>query len=374
MVQIIERPPSFGERLGRSLGGGLGKGFSDAMTAMVEKKKTESLLKSLGLSPSSSKNFGNQAMNQQVFEEYKNEYKNLTGSEPSKEEQADFLTKLNASTSQPGEIRPEALIALSKEDPSLVPAVKSIYEQQEQRKTVDIKETRKRLEKPLEEARVAREQLAGKKMDIDLFKSSIQHGTGTFSQANMIRLINQVSGKDLLQQNASGSQMAFAGKNYLINSLSKVGARGLNQYLEKQLSQAQPKIGASDKANMAVMLPIEAGYDIEKFKLDTLGGFQDFYESRGLQMPTTILRQAEKATAEYADKRLRLLSYQVQENLESGLDDRKVMHLDSKGAPEKVIPGTPLTERNARLFVDKYGESAEKVAKSLGYNTEDLGV
>ena len=167
--------------------------------------------------------------------------------------------------------------------------------------------------------------------------------------------------------------------------MNRVGAKGLNQYLEKQISQAQPQIGKSKEANLSVLSPMEATYDIEEHYLNTLSNYEDMYEKMGKPFPPSALRKAQKETSEFANDRMKKLSYELREIEESKMSDSQILDLGTKGQPKNVLEGTPLTERAASLFLKKYGfdetnpesekskkaiDVAIKVAKQLGYDIE----
>lgn len=238
-------------------------------------------------------------------------------------------------------------------------------EEQEERKN-----TKERVEPVLEEARKARTSLPGKKTALNLFKEAIDEGIGPLSFANVADKINHLAGTNLFPENASAKEAAYASKTYLVENLSKVGAKGLNQFLEKQIIQAQPSIGSSEKGNRAVLHAMESAYDIEKNYVDTVGKLQDMYEDVGLSVPKKAVRDAEKLSQKYADERIKQLAVDLKENDEKGQSDEEVMGVNKQGIMKKVAPGTPLTQRNARLFKIRFGKKAEEKAKALGYETE----
>ena len=239
----------------------------------------------------------------------------------------------------------------------------------------------------LEEARVKRQAMPSKKMSLSLFRNATNEGNVSyFSKSNLAGVLNNLTGdKFNLKWDASGAQLAFAGKNYLIENLDKVGAKGLNQYLEKQLSTAQPQIGASPQANNSILIPMETTVAIEDFYLDRLGQYEDMYDKLGKPLPYSAVRNAQKEAAQFADDQLKKMSYELRENQESTMSDSQIMDFGTKDNPKSVTPGTPLTERAATLFLKKYGfdeedpesekslksiKTALKVAKQLGYDVE----
>lgn len=356
MVQFIPRGPSFGEQLGQSIGQGANAALQIIGQMMQEKQKQNRLSELLGIGKQTQ--MGDQ----------------LAGQPPTGSSNFSNLPSQNK-------------IALAMEFPEVAREVRE--QEKEAGKERRHKETlaKERIDKSLKEADTTRSSLPGKKMSLQLFRNAIQEGNvGYFSKSNLAQVLNNLTGdKFALKPDASGSQLQFAGKNYLIENLNRVGAKGLNQYLEKQISQAQPEIGKSREANMSVLAPMEAAYDIEKDFLDRLSNYEDMYEAMGQPMPPAVYRKAQKESADFADSRMKQLAYELAEIQETKLSDQQLMDFGTTEHPKNVTAGTPLTERRATLFLKKYGFDPEnpeseksqkaidialKVAKQLGYELE----
>lgn len=245
----------------------------------------------------------------------------------------------------------------------------------------DTEQESKRYLQRFQEADILRQQLPKRKEALQLFNTSIKQGVGYLSKSNLATIANDLTGNVFnLQPDAPGSMFSYAGKSSLIETLDKVGAKGLNQYLEKQVSRSQPEIGRSQKANTAVVIPMQVSYDIDEHFANTL---RDFEES-GKFSKGKSYSEAMKDTAKFADVRLKQMAKQLQENEESDQTDEQLLDIGYKGNPKTVEKGTPMTERRAELFLKKYGyiegasekdnqkalKTAMSVAKQLGYDID----
>lgn len=348
MVFIAPPVETWQQSFGKSFGQGLGEGVNRALDIRQRNKLIQQL-----------KGGGNQPQSAA-----------LMGGEAPGTPEAMFAQEMTQNQPKSKAMMDSALAAYATGEKDLGDYFSQEAKAEAKLESEERESTRKRTEPILEETRKVRASLPGKKTALNLFKNAIDEGIGPISIANLGDKFNQMTGTNLFPENASAKEAAYASKTYLVENLGKVGAKGLNQFLEKQIIQAQPSIGATEKGNRAVLHAMESAYDIEKNYADNVGKIQDMYEDAGRPVPKTAIRQAEKISQSYAEERMKKLAVDLQENQEKALSDKEVMGINRKGEFKKVIPGTPLTQRNARLFSIRFGDKAEAKAKSLGYETE----
>lgn len=163
----------------------------------------------------------------------------------------------------------------------------------------------KRGGKVLEDIGSASQTMPERELALQSMKNAIdKNETGLFSSSNLSRLASQLTGLDL-PVNATGAQMQAAQKTFLVNTLNKVGAKGLNQYLEKQIASSFPMIGQSKEANQQSLLLHETAFDLERKFQDTV---YDLYKrqvaEQGYPNPDLDL-QAQQAMKPYVKGKLK---------------------------------------------------------------------
>lgn len=376
MVQILPEIPSFSANIAKNLGAGISSGLDVgaklAASALEQRMKQKEKLRTLS-EIENSRNFKQKNLDEDVSNPIDQSLDSLLpkdSQDSSRNDSNSYEDALNKS---------KTAAALGEHDLARTYADEAKILQKQQMSIQDKED--KRYSPRFQEADLERGALPKRKMAMQLFRTANKEGVGAISKSNLAEIGNRLTGdKFNFQPDTAGSMMSYAGKTTLIESLDKVGAKGLNQYLEKQVSQAQPAIGRSEEANNAVLLPMQASLDIDEHFLNTLQSL----EQSGQFSQAQAYKKAQKESAKFADERMKQLAVEIQENLESNKSDEQLLDIGYKGNPKNVEKGTPLTERRAILFLKKYGYSedgdekknenaiktAKSVAKQLGYDID----
>lgn len=330
-IQMLEKIPGFGERLGQALGGGIGAGITQRLQQHAEQKaqkeKSDRILKLLGIetSPQSMSNAQVNTESQPKFD-----LKNLT---------------------------PEKIFAISQEDPQLANTLSKLYETQEKKFEKQRAFESERSTKYLNKVSDLATNLPDRRIAIDSAKAAIKSGQMTPFGGDFVA--------DILNlpqlRTASGAELATAAKTNLIGSLSQITGGRPNQFIEQQINNAFAKAGQSKEANLNQLEIIEAKLDIDEKLANFTDELADQYMEKLGYVPESIDRDVRKLIKPYTDQRMKELAYDLRENVE------KDMGIDQLRKMNKVAPGTPLTLRKAKILVDKYGDKAEEMAINLGY-------
>lgn len=214
--------------------------------------------------------------------------------------------------------------------------------------------------KPIEEKATAlRGLLPKQEMAIDYARNAIESGeVGAFS----INHLADIFGADSLR-NAKGAQLILASKEQLIPNLGRISAKAQNIFMEKRIASMIPQIGLKDEANLTMQEMIEGEAAIDRAYLSELDRLaeQDMKEY-GFTRKDIDKRARANATAKEKEI-VKRTSYRMKEIEENSKGLSKV----KKEVGENVSKGTPLTLAMAKLYQDKFGDNALKVAEKNGY-------
>ena len=164
---------------------------------------------------------------------------------------------------------------------------------------------------------------------------------------------------------ASGSQLRQAAKENLFNHISRISAKGQNQWLEKQISEAFPQIGRSEESNLMTEIILNSELEMDKNFIQTFEKLeQEDLKNYGF-VKNDIEARTYQITESLDRKIMDKTSYLTREIYEKERGSKWV--LDEVG--KKPIKGTPLTIKMAKDFMHKYGtiEKGYDMAKKLGY-------
>lgn len=204
-----------------------------------------------------------------------------------------------------------------------------------------------------------RSTLPRKEMALDFARNAIE--TGDLSYFSPDKLAD-ATGIDLFRT-AKGSQLATAAKENLLGNMSRISARGLNQWMEQRLNTMFPKIGQSREANLTAQEMLEAESAMDRAYLseyDRLAAQDE--EQYGFERKD-IAKRARQAVSAKQKEIFNRASYRIKEieEQEKGLSSLKSQ------VGKNVIKGTPLTLAMAKLYKQKFGDNALSVAKKNGY-------
>lgn len=214
--------------------------------------------------------------------------------------------------------------------------------------------------KSLEEAtEKLRDSLPRKEMALDFARNSIESGDiGSFSLAN---LAERLSIPEL--QTAKGAQLITAGKENLLSNMARVSARAQNIWFEKRLSSMFPQIGQNREANLTMQEMLEAEADMDKAYLSAFDRIKKQDEDQYGFVKKDIGERVRNDVRSAEKEIMRRASYRMKEIEEQ----EKSPSTLKKDVGKNVIKGTPLTLQMAKLYKDKFGNDALKVAEKNGY-------
>ena len=353
MVQIIpaqERAESFGSLLGRNLGAGLGQGVASS----VERR---------------------QQLDQQIaMEDYKANKRLalISQIEGTKAPSTKFSETINQDGMPSKQTRSaEGLMekarqyaALGEHDLANIAAKEAdaaFKESKEERRQYESDrsyngEYSKEAEK---KANNLRESLPRKEMALDFARNSVETGDLNYFSPDKLA---DITGVDLFRT-AKGSQLITAGKENLLSNMSRVSARAQNQWFEQRLNSMFPKIGQSKEANLTVQEMLEGEASMDKAYLSEFDRLSNEDQNKYGFVRKDIEKRVRDATKPLEKEILKRTTYRMREleEQELGLNELK-----SK-VGKKVVKDTPLTLAMAKLYKEKFGENALKVAKESGY-------
>lgn len=353
-LQIIDRPPSFGENLGRALGGGISEGISSRLGSFLKQKEDKAkiqnqmeLLKSIvpGL-----------FSQQDIIESNAS----TAGTSPAQE------VSLIPSTPSKPNISDQQIAAVSLVNPNFA----RVLQDQNKMKQKERIESNRQLEnkrnfeferaKPvLLEADELSKTFNARKSNLNLAETAINEGNlGGFDSDYLAEIFNYEP-----LRSKSGAQLKSAVKDNFIKTISSVGSRP-NQWVEQQVDSAMIKLGKSKEANLAINEIAKAQLDIEEQRLKNIYEISDKYEKDFGFVPGKIGRLADEATKSYTDLRQEQLAYSLRELYEKEQGPNQMARL------KKVTQGTPLTKEMAKVLLEKTKDDKEKaikLAEQLGY-------
>jgi hypothetical protein len=145
--------------------------------------------------------------------------------------------------------------------------------------------------------------------------------------------------------------------------MARISAKAQNQWFEQRLNSMFPQIGQSDEANLTVQSMLDGELAMDKAYLQKYDEEAAKDREKYGFIREDIEERARKAVEPEEKKILEKTSYDLRRifEAEQGPDALR------KNLDKPVPRGTPLTIETAQLFIEKYGNKAEKKAKELGY-------
>ena len=171
-----------------------------------------------------------------------------------------------------------------------------------------------------------------------------------------------------MYRNPESARFKTANKSRFIETVHELGGSQArpNQFIERQISEAQTALGRDEESNMTV-LDLEEFIDdmkLERSRLILQVGKKE-REKHGFAK-NDIAMKADKLMGDYADKRQDEMAYTIRQRHEKNITDEELTREILRGVPLD----TPLTIRDARILMIKnnYDEKkAQAEAKKLGF-------
>jgi hypothetical protein len=210
-----------------------------------------------------------------------------------------------------------------------------------------------------EEVEGIRNSLSKKEFSLNLSRDAVESGeVGALSLANLAQRLGVPE-----WQSMKGAQLETAIKENLLSNMSRVSAKGQNLWFEKRLSSMMAQIGKSQEANLAAQEILEGETAMDRSYLENFDRLaNDDMEKYGFVKKDISKRSHDAAKHEEKDI-LKRTSYRLKEleEQEKGLSNMKAR------IGKNVTKGEPLTLAMAKLYKDKFGNDALKVAEKNGY-------
>lgn len=259
----------------------------------------------------------------------------------------------------PLEISDEAIARATAIDPNVGRALRSAKDSAITRRNEDRKyhtEFTKELEK---EANQQRASLPKKEMALNFARNALE--TGDLGYFSLDKLAD-ATGFDVFRT-SKGAQLITAAKENLLGNMGRVSSRAQNMWFEQRLNSMFPKIGQSKEANLTVQEMLEGELALDQAYLNAFDEMSQKDEKQYGFVKKDISKRVHDAIRPLEKEIMRRTSYRMKEveEQEKGISALK------KEAGKNVVEGTPLTLAMAKIYKDKFGDNALKVAEKNGY-------
>ncbi len=373
MVQFLPRPKSFGEQLGAGLGGGISQGLSAGlghkMEMELERKKLQQrkqLVDEFRKSKSQPGNFAPLGEDEKkkafldILPQLEQQKVKQFGDTLSQDEVEQIWNNMDQLHEM---MQPQQQRQVEEEDPFREAEELELLGETGLSKiaTEKAKISEKKAEslrgrhweiakKALEKNAELAQTLPQKEMALEGMIDSIESGNlGFFSLDNLAEL----TGIEGLRS-PEGAKFKAESKEFLMGNLSRVGAKGLNQWLEKQVNQMSPQIGRSKEANLVVAEFLKAESALQKRQIETTNRIAEDYEKKYGDFPIDL--------AQRASKELHPFAVQLQKDLKESIEGIKERY-------QKVNPSGHLM-RHPNGSLRRVSIKDYKAAKKAGYRDE----
>lgn len=159
-----------------------------------------------------------------------------------------------------------------------------------------------------------------------------------------------------------------AAKQRFIENLSSIGGGARpNMFIEQQLVGAQAALGRDEEANQTVLDMEEFIDDLEAKRAQYIREIANEDQKTKGYVRNDVAARADEKMGSYAKQRQEQMAYDIRSRKEQKMSD---YDLTKDIISQKVVPGTPLTKRAARILMIKNGDNEQKAsdqARKLGY-------
>lgn len=195
-----------------------------------------------------------------------------------------------------------------------------------------------------------------------LAERAIKSGkVGAFSKANLSQILGGEAGKAF--QTSEGISLLNAGKEFLINNLSRLSARSQNQWIEQRINSQFPNIGQSKEANLTASEALQAENLLDQAYLNTFDRLANEDRKKYGYIRDGIAQRTTEQIKDLEQQIVDRSAYRIQKQREAQTDRNPI-----RVTSQQVEEGRPLTLETLQMFVNRYGkEKAIQSAASLGY-------
>jgi hypothetical protein len=210
-----------------------------------------------------------------------------------------------------------------------------------------------------EEVEATRSNLSKKEMSLNLSRDAVESGeVGAFSLANLAQRLNLPE-----WQTMKGAQLETAIKENLLSNMTRVSAKGQNLWFDKKLNSMMAQIGKSEEANLAAQEILEGEVAMDRAYVENFDRLAEEDMKQHQFVKKDVSRRAHDAAKSSEKQIFKRTNYRLKELEEQEKGLKSVQAQVGKN----VDPGTPLTMAMAKLYKNKFGDEAIKVAKKNGY-------
>lgn len=213
-----------------------------------------------------------------------------------------------------------------------------------------------------------RENIQNQRRDIKLALDAVRSGDVSGFDLNYLGGLFGKAGEPL--KNSKGVQLESATKNLLVEGLQKVSGRP-NLWIDQMMFGALGGVGKSTEANETLFTIANTKLDVEEALLDAKDNIRSQYEQNGLPPPSNLDQMAHQQIKEYAFQAEDKLAYDLRVIYEKEKGEKSLKSL------QKVPQGTPLTLEKRDALLKKFGgdkEKAKKIALQLGYTIPSANI
>lgn len=214
----------------------------------------------------------------------------------------------------------------------------------------------KELEKEINQLRNV---IPKKEMALNFSRNAVETGDVSYFSPDKLA---DATGIDLFRT-AKGAQLITAGKENLLSNMGRVSAKAQNIWFEQRLNSMFPKIGQSREANLTIQEMLEGEVDLDKAYLNEFDKLSSEDEGKYGFVKKDISKRAREGVKSQEKEIMRRTSYRMKEIEEN---EKGLKSLKSE-VGKNVTRGTPLTLAMAKLYKEKFGDNALKLAEKNGY-------
>lgn len=322
MVLVLPRKPGLAELAGQGLGsaiGGAGQGFFEGLQQKKEREQKEHRFR-------------------QLFPNTNQEARTN-----------DLASQQPRSVSQPmnTSISDEAIARIGEDDMQLAKLLQEQKKGQLKEKSERSKQHFEIAKDALKEVEHKAQGLPLKELALNQMQEAIQEGNLSFFSGNNLA---ELTGIEAFRD-PKGALFKAAGKEYFLGNLSRIGAKGINQWIERQVLDMMPKIGYSKPANLIVTELLKVENDITRKQIELTNEIADRQEQQFGGPRRNLSSEVMKELTPYVLEKQKELKVNIQ---------------DIKDRYQSV-------NKEGRLMIDPAGETRRvsakdiKAARSAGY-------
>ena len=290
MVQVIPREPGLGELLGSGLGGGFNTTVNALMEAkmksLMKQEEMKSLTKALGIEQLGTLSSGQPPI--ATGQEMVSPQSNLSQTLNPQEEQIEKIAT-----------NPQAMLALTTLDPNAGKMVETMYSSQLKRQELGEKRAEAQKGREFDLIKDYSKKIQENVSNLGTKQTSLNQLKEAFGSGNLGAFspdyLADLTGIEAFRS-PKGAQAITAGKEFFLGNLSRIKARGVNQWIERQLKEMQPLIGRSRTANLTTTAMLQNEIDLQKKESELFDKYMDMADQGKIsyrKVPSSVSKELE---------------------------------------------------------------------------------